>query len=58
MIPIIPPAPRLQMDIGNGSPDLQWWREANKTVDSRLAWWRDARSILQPMILWSYAQYF
>jgi len=42
-IPIIPPQPRLQMDIAEGSPDLQWYRDAEKTRDERLKDWRDAR---------------
>ena len=41
--PIIPPEPRLQMDLAPGSPDLQWSRDAKKTVDQRLGWWREAR---------------
>jgi alpha-L-fucosidase len=41
--PILPPAPRLQMDIAEGSPDLQWWRDAKTTRDQRLEDWRDAR---------------
>ena len=41
--PIIPPKPRLQMDIAKGSPDLQWWRDAKKTRDQRLEVWREAR---------------
>jgi alpha-L-fucosidase len=41
--PIIPPLPRLQMDIAAGSPDLQWWRDAKATRDERLEDWRDAR---------------
>lgn len=41
--PIIPPLPRLQMDIAEGSPDLQWWRDAKTTRDQRLEDWRDAR---------------
>ena len=41
--PIIPPKPRLQMDLAPGSPDLQWSRDAKKTVDQRLGWWREAR---------------
>ncbi|MDO5974960.1 alpha-L-fucosidase [Flavivirga jejuensis] len=41
--PIIPPKPRLQMDIATGSPDLQWWRDAKTTRDQRLEDWRDAR---------------
>ena len=41
--PVIPAPPRLQMDIGKGSPDLQWWRDAQETRGERLGWWRDAR---------------
>ncbi|MFC1760796.1 alpha-L-fucosidase [Planctomycetota bacterium] len=41
--PIIPPKPRLQMDIAEGSPDLQWWRDAKITREERLEDWRDAR---------------
>ncbi len=41
--PIIPPEPRLQMDIATGSPDLQWWRDAKTTREERLDDWRDAR---------------
>jgi len=41
--PIIPPQPRLQMDIAEGSPDLQWWRDAKTNRDERLEDWRDAR---------------
>ncbi|WP_430935642.1 alpha-L-fucosidase [Saccharicrinis sp. 156] len=40
---IIPPLPRLQMDIAAGSPDLQWWRDAKTTREQRLEDWRDAR---------------
>lgn len=40
---IIPPKPRLHMDIAAGSPDLQWWRDAKTTRDQRLEDWRDAR---------------
>ncbi len=39
----VPPAPRLQVDIGEGSPDLQWWRDAQATKEERIGWWRDAR---------------
>ena len=41
--PVIAAPPRLQVDIGQGSPDLQWWRDAKQTRDQRLAWWREAR---------------
>ena len=41
--PIIPPEPRLQMDIAAGSPDLQWERDAKATRDQRLGWWREAK---------------
>lgn len=41
--PIIPPQPRLQTDIAENSPDLQWWYKAQETCDQRLDWWRDAR---------------
>ena len=41
--PIIPPKPRLQMDIAEGSPDLQWSRDAKETREQRLGWWREAR---------------
>ena len=41
--PIIPPKPRLQMDIAKGSPDLQWWRDAKKSANQRLGWWREAK---------------
>jgi alpha-L-fucosidase len=41
--PIVPALPRLQMDIAEGSPDLQWWRDATTTREQRLMWWRDAR---------------
>ena len=34
---------RHTMDLSNGSPDLTWWREAQKTRDQRIQWWRDAR---------------
>lgn len=40
---MIPPPPRLQMDLGGNSPDLEWWRESLKTRNERLKWWRDAR---------------
>ncbi|MEP5341314.1 MAG: alpha-L-fucosidase [Algibacter sp.] len=35
--------PRLQMDIAEESPDLQWWRDAKITREQRLEGWRDAR---------------
>ena len=41
--PIIPPKPRLQIDIAKGSSDLQWWRDAKTTREQRLEGWRDAR---------------
>lgn len=41
--PIIPPKPRLQMDIAAGSPDLQWLRDGETTREQRLSWWRYAR---------------
>ncbi|MRT93796.1 alpha-L-fucosidase [Ancylomarina sp. 16SWW S1-10-2] len=41
--PIIPPEPRLQMDIAEGSADLQWWRDAQATREQRIEAWRDAR---------------
>ncbi len=41
--PIMPPEPRLQMDIAEGSPDLQWWRDAKINREERLEAWRDAR---------------
>ncbi|WP_158850278.1 alpha-L-fucosidase [Algibacter sp. L1A34] len=41
--PIMPPLPRLQMDIATGSPDLQWWRDAKTNREERLEDWRDAR---------------
>lgn len=40
---IVPPAPRLQIDLSGNSPDLNWWRESLKTRDARLEWWRNAR---------------
>lgn len=41
--PVIPPAPRLQVDLSVGSPDLAWWRESMKGRDERIEWWQDAR---------------
>ncbi len=29
--------------IDKESPDMAWWREAQKTRDQRLTWWREAR---------------
>lgn len=40
---ILPPWPRLQMDVGADSPDLDFWRESLKTREDRIQWWRDAR---------------
>jgi alpha-L-fucosidase len=31
------------MDIGEDSPDLQWWRDAQSSIESRIGWWREAR---------------
>jgi alpha-L-fucosidase len=31
------------MKIDKDSPEMAWWREAQKTRDQRLAWWREAR---------------
>lgn len=39
----LPPPPRLQMNLNEGSPDLAWWREAAKTREARIQWWRDAK---------------
>lgn len=40
--PVIPPKPRLQVDLSVGSPDLAWWRESMETRDERIDWWQDA----------------
>ena len=40
--PVIPPMPRLQVDLSVGSPDLAWWRESMQDRDERIVWWRDA----------------
>ena len=34
---------RMPMDLSEGSPDLEWWREAQKTREQRIQWWQDAR---------------
>lgn len=39
----LPAPPRTQFDISKDSPDMDWWREATKTREQRLAWWRSAR---------------
>ncbi|MDF7809292.1 alpha-L-fucosidase [Pontiellaceae bacterium B12219] len=39
----VPAKPRLQVDIGADSPDLQWWRDARALKEERIDWWRDAR---------------
>ncbi|MCH6259055.1 alpha-L-fucosidase [Puniceicoccaceae bacterium K14] len=41
--PHVPAMPRLQVDIGEGSPDLQWWRDAQAIKEERMDWWREAR---------------
>lgn len=41
--PVIPPPPRLQVDLSVGSPDLAWWRESMEDREERIQWWRDAR---------------
>jgi len=41
--PVIPPEPRLQVDLSVGSPDLQWWRDSMKGRDERIKWWQEAR---------------
>jgi alpha-L-fucosidase len=41
--PVIPPPPRLQVDLSVGSPDLAWWRESMKSRDERIRWWQEAR---------------
>jgi alpha-L-fucosidase len=40
---MIPPEPRLQIDLSGNNSDLDWWRESLKNRDARLDWWRDAR---------------
>ena len=40
--PVIPPEPRLQVDLRVGSPDLAWWRESMQGRDERIEWWQDA----------------
>ena len=40
--PVIPPKPRLQVDLSVGSPDLAWWRESMEGRDERIEWWQKA----------------
>lgn len=40
--PVIPPKPRLQVDLSVGSPDLAWWRESMEGRDERIEWWQEA----------------
>jgi alpha-L-fucosidase len=39
---VIPPEPRLQVDLSVGSPDLAWWRESMEGRDERIEWWQEA----------------